>query len=479
MVVSLELPSNLTSDQLEVLEKYILDQKKSLEGNTYGKKNYYQDKQELIGKKLIIFKHPKKKKDVWYMRFYAGDRRYKVLSCSTSDKNTAIQRALEKWRLLENHLEVGGKLFEPTVDDAIEKYIKHLEGLVETDQLKKNTYQCKRTSLRKLKIFLQNYQKPSDIPLSVFDDYVKWRRTKNWEKFHKKNPKPPTDLTINKELTDYKGLFEYFDRKKIKCGVIEYPFVKIDWKKSVEKNPAFEVEDWMKIVYYLRTWSRKTTTPSGSERHNTFYRKIFCEFFKVLGNSGLRPHEALLLKWEDIELKSKIEVSKDGERERFIAHINVSPETKTGRRFVICPAGIYFKRIRELYNAELGRRPSKNEYVFLNIGSKNSRLNEFTGEHLSSSFFRTLWYELLKDIEIDKGIIFNQGYTLYSCRAFFINQRLEVGVAPMHVAKLVGHQIRTMEKHYENIQLKNIEPELVELRKKKLSDADFQFFDMD
>ena len=154
---------------------------------------------------------------------------------------------------------------------------------------------------------MQNYKKPSDIPLSVFDNYVKWRRTKNWEKFHKKNPKPPTDLTVNKELHDYKGLFEYFDRKKIKCGVIEYPFVKIDWKKSVEKNPAFEVEDWMKIVYYLRTWSRKTTTPSGSERHNTFYRKIFCEFFKVLGNSGLRPHEALLLKWEDIELKSKID----------------------------------------------------------------------------------------------------------------------------------------------------------------------------
>ena len=84
-----------------------------------------------------------------------------------------------------------------------------------------------------------------------------------------------------------------------------------------------------------------------------------------------------------------------------------------------------------------------------------------------------------KDIEIDKGIIFNQGYTLYSCRAFFINQRLEVGVAPMHVAKLVGHQIRTMEKHYENIQLLNLEPELVKVTRDNLEENDFQTFDID
>ena len=54
-----------------------------------------------------------------------------------------------------------------------------------------------------------------------------------------------------------------------------------------------------------------------------------------------------------------------------------------------------------------------------------------------------------------------------------------MGVPPNYVAKLVGHSIKTMERHYENIQLKNLEPELVEVRKKKLEEADFQTYDLE
>lgn len=43
-----------------------------------------------------------------------------------------------------------------------------------------------------------------------------------------------------------------------------------------------------------------------------------------------------------------------------------------------------------------------------------------------------------------------------SCRLFFINQRLEMGVPSNYVAKLVGHSIKTMERHYGNIKLKNL-----------------------
>ena len=36
-----------------------------------------------------------------------------------------------------------------------------------------------------------------------------------------------------------------------------------------------------------------------------------------------------------------------------------------------------------------------------------------------------------------------------------------------------------MERHYENIQLKNLEPELAEVRKKKLEESDFQSYDLE
>ena len=98
---------------------------------------------------------------------------------------------------------------------------------------------------------------------------------------------------------------------------------------------------------------------------------------------------------------------------------------------------------------------------------------------LSSDHMRKLWYELMEDLKIDKDIHFNKNYTIYSCRSFFINQRLEMGVQPAFVADLVGHSIKTMERFYKNIQLKNLEPELVEVTKRKLEQADFQTYDLE
>lgn len=190
---------------------------------------------------------------------------------------------------------------------------------------------CKKTSLKKLELYLQQYDRPSLIPPNALDDYIKWRRTKNWDKSkHKNNPEPPTDQTINRELFDFKGYFEWMRRSKRYVQDIEFPILKMDWKKSEEKNPSFDVDDWMSIVYYMRTWVRKT---ENRKEFGIFYRIIFCEFLKVLANSGMSPHEALKLRWSDITLKKKEEItyrqvgvendrSQDPViRERLIAHI--------------------------------------------------------------------------------------------------------------------------------------------------------------
>lgn len=526
----LDLPSNPTPEQLELIQRYLSVQNRGDGGHGYGKQNYYIDKTSIIDKKLIIFKHKQKKKDVWYMRFYVGNKKYKTLSLGTSDKGQATELALEKWRTLKNQIEVGGVVFESTTEESIDLYLDHLKELVDTEQIKKLTLTCKRTSLKKLRVYLQDHQRPSQIPLNVLEDYTKWRRTKNWDKNkHPNNPKPPTDQTINRELCDFKGYFDWMKKKKLYPHEVEYPFIKIDHKRSVESNPSFDVDDWMTIVYYMRTWVRKN---ENRKEYGIFYRTIFCEFLKVLANSGLRPHEALKLRWTDIQLKKKEEVEyrpsikglsmeqsrqhiierhrsgqfdryrkerlmdgneptrsgwelgdrRDGDhiiRERFIAHIEVSPDTKTGRRLVICPAGVYFRRIRNFYKDKTGSFPKPNDFIFMNIGTTHSKKMDFVGRSLSTDHFRKLWYELMNDLKVDKDVHFSKNYTMYSCRSFFINQRLEMGVPPNYVAKLVGHSIKTMERHYENIQLKNLEPELVEVRKKKLEQADFQTYDLE
>ena len=330
---------------------------------------------------------------------------------------------------------------------------------------------------------LENFDKPSDIPGSVFQDYVAWRRTKNWDKSkHRNNSEPPTNQTINKELTDFKGYFDWCKSRKIFVQDIEYPFLKIDWNKSIEKNPAFTLEDWKSIVFYLRTWVRKTTNAKGNQIKNPFYRLVFAEYLKVMANSGCRPHEILKMKWGDIELRSKMEISSsdpDKKRERIIAHMNVPDDTKTGRRLVICPVGTYLKRLHRLYRDKEGSSPKQTDYIIRNVGTVHSKGDLHYGNALNDSFLRTMWYALKEDLVKDKDLIFSNNYTLYSCRSFFINQRLEMGVPPAIVAELVGHSIKAMEKHYKNIRLKSMEPELVQIRRNQLGEMDFQTFDLD
>ena len=480
MVSPLDLPSNPTPEQLDVLKKYLELQGKNKE----KKKETYIDRFELISKKLIIFKHSQRKSNIWHMRMYLqGQRKYKILSLGTDDIEVAKEKSLEKWRTLQNQIESGGTVFEPTTVEALSDYHQYLDQLLSTDQLRKHTVQTKKTCLKKLAIFLEPYAKPSDAPENFLRDYVIWRRTKNWDKkYHKNNPEPPTDQTINTELSAFRGFFEWCKEKKIYVQDIKYPYLDIDASKNILKNPSWSDEDWMAMVYYLRTWEKKDININGNLRKGKFYKQVFSCFMKVLVNSGLRTHEALLLKWDDVLLKSRTRTVKSGKdqgkkKRDVIAEIQVNPKTKSGRRLVICNAGIYFEQLYKLYKGQLGRSPLGSEYVFQNVGTASGK-DAFIGKPLNDTFFRRLWYECRDSFEQEKYPLTNR-YTFHSCRAYFINTLLECGKPPAVVADLVGHSLKTMELHYKNIKLRGMTNELVDIRKKKLREMDFLAFELD
>jgi hypothetical protein len=132
-----------------------------------------------------------------------------------------------------------------------------------------------------------------------------------------------------------------------------------------------------------------------------------------------------------------------------------------------------------IYKEEEGSTPKKSEYIFRNIGTVNSRADHFVGEPLTDTFFRKLWYECKKEFQEDKGIEFDKNYTFHSCRAYFINTRLELGVPVSVVADLVGHTIKTMELHYKNHKLRKMTNQLVEQRRNQLQENDFLTFELD
>ena len=507
--VEFSLPTNPTEDQIKELQAYLKVVKKSSKKTV----DYYQDKVTLLKGKLILFKHKQQESNNWYMRMYCQNRKYKTLSLKTEDQSVATEKAIEKYHLLQSHIDTGGSVVEDTCEYYLNEYVSYLEkqlsikGAIKS----KKTLAAKRTSLKKLKTKIQAFKKPSDIPPDFLKDYKEWRVTAvvdggNWDKFHKNNFDPPTDLTIYKEVCDFRGFFTWLKEENYYTKEIKYPKIELNFSKMKEKNPSWLDDDWITTVMWTRTWRTKKLTLDGEKlrqqleddgyskeeivkktglykrsKKGKFYRDVWIELFKILGNSGCRMSEMLKLRWQDIEYQlGKKYTTKDGNtKQDEIAIISVPPDTKSGRRVVPTGAGVYFRRVYKLYADETGRKPKPSDIIFSNVGTDNSKGDKFIGNALSDSYFRRLFYQMMDEMNYYKDVQFLRSYTVHSARSFYINTRLEMGIPPAVVGKLVGHNLKTMMRHYENIQVMNLKSEIVRSRRLKLNEADFITTDID
>ena len=86
----MDLPATPTPEQLALLESYVKEQKKYIAQKSYGKQNYYEDREDILPDgKLIIFRHKQYKSRPYYMMLYVNGGKYKSLSLKTTDRNTA------------------------------------------------------------------------------------------------------------------------------------------------------------------------------------------------------------------------------------------------------------------------------------------------------------------------------------------------------------------------------------------------------
>jgi len=137
------------------------------------------------------------------MRFYLGNKRYKTICLQTVDQSVAQELAIGEWRKILNQLDAGGTVIQKNINKCIDDYIGIIEDQVVTGKTRKHTLLGKKSSMKKLKEFPDDVKFPKDITSDTFQGYLKWRHTQGWSKYHNKNPKPPGDATINKELSDF------------------------------------------------------------------------------------------------------------------------------------------------------------------------------------------------------------------------------------------------------------------------------------
>ena len=503
------LPPTPTAEELLEIKDY-LDFHNKIREEEQG---LYQDREE-IRQGLIIFKHQKKKLKNWYMRMYVGNRKYKITSLKTQNYRSAKELAFDEYDRLNQHIKEKGDVFEKSNEEYLQDYLKHLDNeLVKNNEItSKKTLDAKKTSLKKLRVLLKPYKRPSDIDVNFLQDYIIWRRKitvegGNWNKVHKKNPSPPTDQTMYKEVSDFKGFFAYLRDENVTDKEINFPKIKLDLNRLKTKNVPYSNDDWRTIYKWMPVWIKKKYTIAGEKKRaelikqglpeedvvrkiglckkgqkSKFYKKVFYNLFLIAGNSGLRQNSLLKLRWCDVVVKgrkdNKVKINADGTITKpLIAIISVPIDTKTGFRRFASPTGLWFNNLKELYKEETGKPVKKTDYIFQNIGTDNSKKERFVGNQLSQSFILRTFYEMLEELEFYKGISFDENYTLHSARSFYINKKLELGLPIAVVAQASGNNIRTIIKHYENLQVMDYTDDLVKQKRLDLNDSGFVTLD--
>ena len=368
------------------------------------------------------------------------------------------------------------------VAEAVADYLKFEQRRVDAQELGQLTLKDRRQVLTThLLAYLKDQKVSSTAQISseTFHEYGVFR--------HK-----ASKLTRNKEITIIKG---FIDNHLRKHKLID-PEVAIDKNlipkariktSDLDANPAINPEDWGVINRYIRhEWVEKV---AGYNRPSVFYwRHMFWTFTLVAKNTGCRPKELLALRWKDVEIVDVGRISKSKEQgeiealeaegidvldanepndyqgwsksekaigrvERLIAYVMVR-NSKTGEQREI-PANIG-NALRRFHNYQ--KRWLK-EHGQPNLLNTNSLIFGNPGNEMrpyNYSVFGKSWNKIIEAVKDKlKGHKFSErSYSIYSMRSTFIENNLAGGMDIFLLARICGHSVHMLTKHYERMDIR-------------------------
>jgi integrase len=192
------------------------------------------------------------------------------------------------------------------------------------------------------------------------------------------------------------------------------------------RRPNFDNKDWAKVTARLKEFVVADYPWIVRDR------TMLANYVLILANTGIRVGEARNLRWCDLrEIPSPEGTNKPADIALFV-------NGKTGPREVVArkpEVKNYFKKILELREGELKRKPDNEDYVFCNRD----------GTPIGS--FKKSFAALLRDAGAEKDAHGNKR-TIYSLRHTYATFRLQEGVHQFVLAKNMGTSVVMLEKHY-------------------------------
>ena len=443
----------------------------------------------VLGGRGAVIEYANRPGKFFYRELVEGCRRYKsVLIKNARTIQEAERLAIEAYDILReessgsfdkqnkshninanrhsNRLSIKAEFQEVkklNIAEAVREFLQIQAEKLEAGQIKYSTLKEKKQVLEThLMGYLnsENIQYISQINIQSFEHYLLYRKV-------------ASKLTRRKELVIIKHfIHSHLVKNKLidtDIGLDKELIPRVSVKKQdLDANPAINSSDWRILNNYMRLKYVKSAE-SHPRKGVEYWRRLFYAFTLVAKNTGCRPNELLNLQWKDVEFEDLGTISKSSPKkeERLIAHLIVRASKTGEQREIPANVGEVLKNwlfYQRDYIKEHRPNLSVNRSTLV-FGNPNNEMRAY-----SYSTYTAAWKKIMDEINDKiKGHKFSsRKYTIYSMRSTYIENKLINGMDIFLLARLCGHSVAMLMKHYERIDVRKRADEITHIDLSKI-----------
>lgn len=377
-----------------------------------GKKDVF----EILDGQVKIYRTNSK---IWqYQLWIKEEQKYVRESLQTDDKESAVNKATERFIYYRSRILKNEKVFSITSSELRDDFLIHIQNQVDNQQLSKGRQGNIKTFTKHYLKFVNEKSKIQNIPPKFFRDYLTFRRTSK--------PDILVSVVINESVT-IKQMYRFgVDKGHINSDYCpDFGVMKKPQDEGI--RDSFTIDEYGMLINISKNWYKDKSISDNEEEK--YYRRLCNDFILVMANGGFRTQEVRLLKWKDIK---KISETDKGVYAEVVVRAENTKIRKS--RTLEMRRGDVFQRIKSYSNYT-----EKDDFVF-SVYDKN----EVISKRRLYTVFNQL-RELVSTIHSD----FDNTKSLYSLRHFWITIRILAGLNVYDIAKISGTSLVQIQKHYD------------------------------
>jgi hypothetical protein len=234
------------------------------------------DVHEIFGGEAKIYKVDASG-DVWQFRMWiAEEKKYVRKSLKTRDLKTAIERGKTLYLEMYSDVRTGKKIFGITVGELVEQYVEWRREDASTGRITAERVGTIRAHLKHFVDYKGHSLKLCELDRQSLYDFASYRKLKS-----------PTcrDVTIVNEQSTINHMMKFAFRRGL-AHFDGFEFRKLNVNKDdVIRRDTFSLEEYDKLVKFLRTYTSKKASESDEVRNE---RLIVRDCILIAANTMMR-----------------------------------------------------------------------------------------------------------------------------------------------------------------------------------------------